>query len=623
MTSYRIGLTKARDFLPFKELEFDFSQPGLTVVEGEIVGQQGCDSNGSGKSALIEAPVWAITGRCIRERYKGDDVIRLGSKLGARVEVNLIGPKDIRIVRYRKDKKNASKVFLFVDGEDVSLGTSQQTDKRIEAELGLDFTTFMNTVAFGARAEVRSFFFAADAERKRIMDILLGLGVFAAAQTLAKQKARALADEKDALMTKQLNEGFEKGALEDSLRKVQDAVGVDPIELGDARILARRLQVELESQQAVLDQAEKDLDAEDAAHRAEVRTYERAMDAHNDAVERYRKVSVRHERDAAGHTRDAQRANETADRLRGFKKDGSPCPTCLQPIDKKAAAGIIQDLEAEASAAEAKAAEAEKEAQAALASIDELVEPEEPSNWAVSTVHEEVGIERAKRDDLKARVAAAKKHLTSLEDLAKRATTEVDTIQAKIDALTDSLDKNLRKQGVIGDKLDRIQFWVDGFSNAGLKSFVIEAELPEINRIATSYAQRLLGAGAYVRLQATRQLKSKDEQREEMVVEAAIPGCTESYAGASKGQRHRLDLALILAFRDVVSARSASPFDQLFADELFDGVDPTGVDCVVELATEVAESCPVLLVTHDPRLKSVGDRLVTVRHENGYAVLKE
>ena len=59
------------------------------------------------------------------------------------------------------------------------MGTNKQTDMRIEAELGLDFDTFMNTVAFGARAEVRSFFFAPDSERKRIMDKLLGLGVFA------------------------------------------------------------------------------------------------------------------------------------------------------------------------------------------------------------------------------------------------------------------------------------------------------------------------------------------------------------------------------------------------------------------------------------------------------------
>jgi DNA repair exonuclease SbcCD ATPase subunit len=155
-----------------------------------------------------------------------------------------------------------------------------------------------------------------------------------------------------------------------------------------------------------------------------------------------------------------------------------------------------------------------------------------------------------------------------------------------------------------------------------VKSFVIESEIPQINAIATNYARRLLGQGAFVRISPTKKLKTTDDTREELLVEAGIPGCAQSYSGASKGQRHRLDLALILAFRSVVAARSACPFDQLFADELFDGVDATGVDCVVEILQEISAQCPVVLVTHDARLKSVGDRRVVVAHDGKCATLR-
>ena len=68
-------------------------------------------------------------------------------------------------------------------------------------------------------------------------------------------------------------------------------------------------------------------------------------------------------------------------------------------------------------------------------------------------------------------------------------------------------------------------------------------------------------------------------------------------------------------FRDIAAQRSPQMSNQLFLDELFDGVDAeSGVDYVVDLLREVATTCPVFLITHNPRLKNVGDRIITVQH---------
>ena len=118
-----------------------------------------------------------------------------------------------------------------------------------------------------------------------------------------------------------------------------------------------------------------------------------------------------------------------------------------------------------------------------------------------------------------------------------------------------------------------------------------------------------------MRLSPTRELKTKSVQREELTVEAVIPGCTRSYAGASKGQKKRLDLCLILAFRELVASRANKAFHQLFVDELFDGLDQTGCAGVVELLREMAKTGPVALITHDERIKPAGDRFVLVDHD--------
>ena len=47
--SYQFGKMVMHNFGPFRDIEFDFSRPGLTMIEGKIVGRTGCDNNGSGK----------------------------------------------------------------------------------------------------------------------------------------------------------------------------------------------------------------------------------------------------------------------------------------------------------------------------------------------------------------------------------------------------------------------------------------------------------------------------------------------------------------------------------------------------------------------------------------------
>jgi ABC-type lipoprotein export system ATPase subunit len=68
-------------------------------------------------------------------------------------------------------------------------------------------------------------------------------------------------------------------------------------------------------------------------------------------------------------------------------------------------------------------------------------------------------------------------------------------------------------------------------------------------------------------------------------------------------------------------SKSAKCIDQLFADELFDGLDRTGSAAVVSLLREYAAKAPVILVTHDDRLKSSGDRIIQVIHDGTHATV--
>ena len=201
--SYRVGPTHYVNFGPFCDEWMDFSQPGLTVIEGIIEGEdtkanlQGGDSNGAGKSYLFDGPAWAVWGRCIRPDYSGDDIIRtelidgvnVPVKGGTSVETNFVGgPVPVKVTRYRRDTKHGNAVRLEVDGVDVTAGTNAETTALAEQHLGLDFSTFCNVIAFGVREDVKSFYTATDTDRKKICDTLIGLEVYTKAEKVARQR---------------------------------------------------------------------------------------------------------------------------------------------------------------------------------------------------------------------------------------------------------------------------------------------------------------------------------------------------------------------------------------------------------------------------------------------------
>lgn len=617
----QIGEVTYHNFGPFQDITHDFSLPGLTVIEGRIEGKKGCDSNGSGKSFLFDGPAWALFGRCIRADYKGDDIVRLGSKGGAYVVVEFTGPLNMRVERYRKHSKYKNKVRLIVNGKDLSRGTNAQTDEAIVTAIGMDYDVFANSVAFGARDDVKSFFTAPDSERKRIIESMLGLDVYAFAEKEARRRLREATDE---LSAWEASEEKAQTAVDELTEAVSELRGTeDPEEIAfqancrkavvarlgrKATRLAKLIKKVTTAVQLQLDKME-----------AATTKYEAAQAEYDKA----HKILKTRKQDAdLGRSKLAGEVSVVKKRVAKFEALEDTCPTCEEPISEKKVEKITDVLNGEVEDLQRKDNLLQMELKGVLVDMEELVEPEEPE------IPEEYTKLKARQDDLtdekhalETKCASENARLEEAEKAQAELEEKIGAIESRIAAarkMKATAHQSVEETKELVDKLD---FWVMGFGNGGLKSFLIEAELPEINKRATQYARRLLGEGAYVKLCATKTLKTKDTKKEEMTVEAQIPGCTESYRGASKGQKKRMDLSLLLAFRDLVASRATKPFRQLFADEIFDGLDRSGVESVAGLLRDISEAVPVSLVTHDARLKPVGNRIICLHHSGSCATI--
>lgn len=620
--TYRIGHVDYANFGPFESVQFDFGLPGLTGIEGHISGTVGVDSNGSGKSMLFEGVSWALWGRCLRSDFRGDDIVRTGSKGGCAVSVEVVDPSGVRplvkVFRYRKHPKWKNSVRLFVKGEDVTRGTDVQTQEAIHALLGMDFLSFCNSVAFGAREDVRSFYGASDADRKAILDRILGLELYAQAHRVARVRLIAQTKVRD-------DAKAQLASLQVKLQQAEKNLEMSPAQHGAENLKFQLMQRQLEVKFLGRAIAKREVQYGKALARLAVET--KNMEALK-AVRAQEVAEATQKR--LKHQQAAQAALKRVSALQGqviylesrvkqLSKLEGDCPTCARAFAAKDRAVAQQMLQSEIDALSLAIEEPQKEWKEHNDRAARVVVPSALLAFPARDLEQAaVRVEKETLDYFQESLHAAEKVLAVLQQWYDEATQQSSALAAEVEHLQDGVKVYLETLASEDKKLAQLEFWVEGFGSNGVRSFLIEAEIPAINKLATGYARMLLGPGASVRLSATTALKSKDEVRERISIDAKVTGCCASYAAASKGQKRRLDLALLLAFRDLLSGRVSNPFEQFFADELFDGLDKAGCETIVEMLQALGNQYPVVLVTHSPWLKNAAARTVRVEHDGHY-----
>lgn len=606
MSALMFGKVRAVNFGPFADVLFDLSKPGLTVIEGEMKGVPGCNDNGSGKSFVLECIPWATFDRCMRADYTGDDVVRHDSKNGTMVEVNLVG-RDAYWRRYRNHPVHKNKLMLWIDGKEVTAGTNPETQILIERLLGYDFAGYTAITAFG---DVKSFFAANDTDRKRVLDAILRLDRFDAAQVVAMAKLKeSTAKSAELESAHSAAEAKRAGLYEAATEEV-----IDSTELLRMKVRLKKHQTELDALDAPYGEAECAQEAAEIAYEKLQRDQAKAQQVASQ--ERAKASMLKGQADGqvnacAGQLVQAEKELATID-----SRIGEPCDACGQVVGPECLDGAVKAQKKKIS--DLKVLLAERKKSAALVVVPPAPPAAPPlSTAAIQSAQTVVSELRGKRDVFTQLLSSLQAEVRNTEAAIARAA----AVQAKI-AEQEAIMANAKTElETVAERMRVLAFWVEGFGKSGLKSFLLECELSEINATATKYAQRLLGSGARITLAATRKLKTKAVTREELSVSALIPGCTKRYAGASKGQKRRLDLALLLALRDVASSRSGVLITQFFADEVFDGVDKAGCDTVSALLKDLSTQYPISLVTHTNALKSGATRVIRVIHSGETAIV--
>jgi DNA repair exonuclease SbcCD ATPase subunit len=123
------------------------------------------------------------------------------------------------------------------------------------------------------------------------------------------------------------------------------------------------------------------------------------------------------------------------------------------------------------------------------------------------------------------------------------------------------------------------------FRPGGVREHLLTQELARVSHLATHYCQ-VMGLDAQIQL--------KIQQNGKLDMQVVGVGGRHGYAGASSGQRRRVDIALSLA----LTSNNRYKEGPLWFDEVFDTLDVEGVERVAQLILHLGATRQVLLLTH-------------------------
>jgi len=138
-------------------------------------------------------------------------------------------------------------------------------------------------------------------------------------------------------------------------------------------------------------------------------------------------------------------------------------------------------------------------------------------------------------------------------------------------------------------RLEKVKWWVSkGFGSSGLKSFVFNAMLSQLNSFTHAYASKL---GFRVEFSIDMTKASKPFQTLIYKQDAV-----KYYEDLSGGQKQRVDICIAFAMHDLITINSN--INILVMDESLSNLDQEGTEIVFELLREKAKDRSVYLITH-------------------------
>ena len=625
------------NFMSIRKAKAVLSGQGLVLIQGIHRGNDSYDSNGSGKSSFfVEAPTWCLFGVTVRG-LKADDIVNKKAKRNCAVSMGIEDDDGsvYRVARYRKHADFQDSVMLFKDGGNITGATNDETNKKIEDLLQMDFLTFTNSVMYG-QSMAKVFAVTTDSEKKKIMEQMLQIDVFRLCQEKTKEKLKLVHIDQERV---NVELGYAENTYQALYTEIEDLKNHKDTQAAQVQSELTRLQSE---KQLIVNQLR--LFPSDKSMQDELSKATLQLDAINNKLSLYVKTSIDYT-EVLGELKAAQREKDTkAQELtsmynyieglgNGEIPEGSMCPHCGNAVTPESIGHLVDSLNAEYNEEYSKYEEYDVVIQRLTQTSNDMAKQLEGKSVLEGEKYKWVQTISAKKQDIHNSVQLRgnlQRNLDSVNKSIESLTSgAVDTLEKSIVTKQKALEATAK---VYNEKLAEIdgfnstaavyEFWVEAFSDSGIKSHLLDSVTPFLNERADYYSQILSDGTLNVEFSTVTPLKNKKIVDKFNVAVGNLEG-GDDYKANSGGERRRIDLAILFALQDLVASRSQKSMNMIVYDEIFDALDGVGVEKAIQVLQEKQTKCEsVFVITHNPLLAGYFENVINVVKEKGETTIE-
>ena len=547
-------------------IEVELDKNSTTLILG---------SNGAGKSTILDALCFSLYGKAFRRINKGQLVNSVNEKdcvVEIEFTVNTVGWKIVRGI-----KPNIFKIYnngQLLDQSSHSLDQQKWLEQNV---LKMNYKSFTQIVILGSSSFI-PFMQLTTSHRKDVVEDLLDIKIFSSMNVIVKEKIRSCNEEirtleykKDSVLDKiKMQKNFIEELECRSNQSVEDSRGK----------ITNLIQ---ECDRYVMD---------NHATEDEVFDRKKEMEELSNAPTLLKKMMPlkgKLSNKVSSITKDHK-----------FFTENRVCPTCTQSIEEEFRLNKISDSKNRA-----------KELQKGYEELKEAIQKEELRESQFKALSNEVSKLLNGITKNNTHISSCQKQIQQLESEIQRTSEQFQNRNSEYEKLSDfnnSLEDTYQHLAKRREDISYYSFTYSLLKDSGVKSKIIKKYLPLINQQVNKYLQMM---DFYINFQLS-------EEFNETIQNPIQEDFT--YSSFSEGEKSRIDLALILTWRDVARFKNSVNTNLLLFDETLDSsLDGPGSDEFIKIIKYAVKDCNIFVISHKQGMEEKFNNVMEFSKVKGFS----
>ena len=555
-------------FCSIPYLELNLGSKGITVIRG---------ATGEGKTTILSALVWGAYGKSLKGKSDVNTWEKYRPKNYNGTKVEIYFGKDgkthkiTRCLKYKGEvngAKGKDRLIYEIDAVEVSEKNKGEIQALINADLGMSYSLFMNSILFGQG--MKRLIQESSSDKKDLFEEIFELEYISKARDIAKGYYTEALREYNEISQKYSSSKEKKQSIQrmlDDLKKQANHVKND---------LSSRVKV-LEKKLSLLAKAKKENELKGTVTYKN-RIEQRIQEARDNQKELLNKIN-----DAKKKTRVS--LEEFIGVIIKLLKRGDIKNSLKRLMEVKKAFGDIERLQDKCSKLADK-----------ISNYRDKLEELRDQEYEANKVQRDIDLTHVEIKKL-----LSEKRAGVNLGLIKKYKTQLSTISDKLQSIESEMEEKRAK-------VDNYK-WVmdDPLGNRGIKAFLFESSLDILNETLESYSE-VLGFSIlfYVDIQGVKK---------DFNTQIIMDGIEVSYEELSGGQKTLVNLAMAFAMNEVMT--KAKGINIAFLDEVFENLSSEYVDLVIGLIRKIYKDKTLYLISHQESLPIPNARVLTVTREMG------